>query len=75
MTFAEDLRGMGVTWRGAEGVDSDSAGLRWVLLMLQYIASVQEIGPLLYSGCDFSGWQNFWKIIKIVATRCHILKL
>jgi len=27
-------------------------------------------------GCDFSGgWYSFWKIIKIVATGCHILKL
>ena len=26
-------------------------------------------------GCDFSGWYNFGKIIKTVATRCHILKL
>ena len=25
--------------------------------------------------CDFSGWYNFGKIIKIVTTRCHILKL
>ena len=30
---------------------------------------------LLYFGCDFSLWYNFGKIIKIVATRCHILKL
>jgi len=30
---------------------------------------------LLYFGCDFSGRYNFGKIIKIVATRCHILKL
>jgi len=30
---------------------------------------------LLYFGCDFSGWHNFWKIINTVATRCHILKL
>ena len=31
---------------------------------------------LLCFGCDFSGgWYSFWKIIKIVATRCHILKL
>jgi len=30
---------------------------------------------LLCFGCDFSGWYNFGKIIKIVATRCHILKL
>ena len=30
---------------------------------------------LLYFGCDFSGWYNFWKIIKMVATRCHILQL
>ena len=26
-------------------------------------------------GCDFSGWYSFGKIIKIVAARCHILKL
>ena len=26
---------------------------------------------LLYFGCDFSGWYNFGKIIKTVATRCH----
>jgi len=31
---------------------------------------------LLYFGCGFSGgWYNFGKIIKIVATRGHILKL
>jgi len=30
---------------------------------------------LLYFGCDFSGWYNFWKIIKIVPSRCHVLKL
>jgi len=30
---------------------------------------------LLYFGCDFSGWYNFGEIVKIVATRCHILKL
>ena len=30
---------------------------------------------LLYFSCDFSGWYNFGKIIEIVATRCHILKL
>jgi len=28
---------------------------------------------LLYFGCDFSGWYNFGKIVKIVATKCHIL--
>ena len=34
------------------------------------------MGPLLlYFGCDFSAWYNFGKIIKNVATRCHILKL
>jgi len=26
-------------------------------------------------GCDFSGWYNFWNIIKTVATRYHSLKL
>jgi len=30
---------------------------------------------LLCFGCDFSGWYNFAKVIKNVATRCHILKL
>jgi len=30
---------------------------------------------LLYFGCDFSGWYNFEKVIKILAIRCHILKL
>jgi len=29
----------------------------------------------LYCGCDFSGWYNFRKIIKIVAARYHSLKL
>jgi len=30
----------------------------------------------LYFGCDFSSWYNFGeKIIKTVATRCHISKL
>ena len=61
-----------------------SAGLTWVLglLMLQLcsIRPIQEIGPrtdekkksLLYFGYDFSGWYNFEKIFKTVATRCHI---
>jgi len=26
-------------------------------------------------GCDSCGWYTFAKIIKIVATRCHIVKL
>ena len=30
---------------------------------------------LFYFGCDFSGWYNFEKIIKTVATRCHILRV
>ena len=31
---------------------------------------------LLYFGCDFSGWYNFQKIIKLLpGTRCHNLKL
>ena len=30
---------------------------------------------LLCVGCDFSGWHSFAKIIKTVATRCHILKV
>ena len=47
------------------------------------VRPIQEIGPwprtrkrsLLYCDCDFAGWYNFGKINKIVATRCHILKL
>ena len=30
---------------------------------------------LLYFRCDSSGWYSFGKILKTVATRCHILKL
>ena len=30
---------------------------------------------LLYFGCDFCCWYNFVKIVKTVATRCHMLKL
>jgi len=30
---------------------------------------------LLYFGCDFSAWYNIGKIIIIVATRRHIVKL
>ena len=50
--------------------------------MLQHYRPIEEIGPrpqtrksLLCFGCDFSGWYNIGKIIKIVATRSHILKL
>ena len=50
------------------------------------IGSIEEIGPrptamddkkngLLYFGRDFSGSYNFEKIVKTVATRCHMLKL
>jgi len=38
-------------------------------------ATGEKKNYLLYICCDFSGWYNFGKIIKIVATRCHILKL
>jgi len=38
--------------------------------------ATDEKKDLLYFGCDFSGgWYTFGKIIKIVATRCHILNL
>ena len=37
--------------------------------------ATDEKRSLRYFGCDFSGWYNFEKIIKTVATRCHILKL
>jgi len=37
--------------------------------------ATDEKKTLLYFGCYFSGWYNFGKIVKIVATRCHILKL
>ena len=38
-------------------------------------ATDEKKKSLHYFSCDISGWCNFWKIIKIVATRCHILKL
>ena len=38
-------------------------------------ATDEKKKSLLYFGCDFFGWYNFGKIIKTVATRCHILKL
>jgi len=38
------------------------------------MATDEKKKNLLYFGCDFSGWYNFGKIIKTVATRCHILK-
>jgi len=52
---------------------SDSARLRWVLLILP----IQETVPrprtkkrsLLCFGCDFSGWYSFGKIVKTVAAR------
>jgi len=62
--------------------DPASAGPRWVLLMYRCcsIRPTEETDPctaadektrknLLYFCCDFSGWYNFGKIIKIVATR------
>jgi len=56
------------------------AGLGWMLLMLQHCAHSRNTPTamddkkksLLCFGCDFSGWYNFGKIIKIVATRCCI---
>ena len=30
---------------------------------------------LLHFACDFSGWHTFSKLVRIVATRRHILKL
>jgi len=40
-------------------------------------ATDEKKTSLFYFGCDFSGWYNCGKIIKIVATigLCHILKL
>jgi len=38
-------------------------------------ATDKKKNSLLYFGCDLSGWYNFWKLVKILATRCHILKL
>ena len=54
----------------------------WVLLMLQHCAhsgnrptaTDEKKKTLLYFGCDFSGWYNFGKIVKIVTTRYRILK-
>ena len=38
-------------------------------------ATDEKKEELLYFDCDFSGWYNFGKVIKIVATNCHILKV
>ena len=38
-------------------------------------ATDEKKESLLYFGCDFSAWYNCGKIVKVVATRCHILKL
>jgi len=63
------------------------AGLKLIVLMLQHwthsrnrpntTAPIKDEKKksLLYFGCDFCAWYSFGKIIKIVATRCHILKL
>jgi len=40
----------------------------------KHTATDEKKKTLLCFGCDFSGWYNFGKIIKTVATRCHILK-
>jgi len=64
-------------------IEKVSAGSRLVLLMLQHYAhsrnrptatDEKKKNPLYFS-CDFSVWYNLGTIIKIVATRCHILKL
>jgi len=39
------------------------------------MATDEKKKSCLYFGCDFSVWYNFGKVVKIVATRCHILKL
>ena len=38
-------------------------------------ATDEKKKSLFYFDCDFPAWYNFGKIIKIVATRCHTLKL
>ena len=38
-------------------------------------ATDEKKKSLLCFGCDFSAWYNLEKIIKSVATRCHISKL
>jgi len=39
------------------------------------MATDEKKNNLLCFGCDFSGWYNFGKMIKTVASRCHILKV
>ena len=64
--------------------DIASAGLQWVIFDAAALGPFKKQAhghrrdnkkSLLYFGRDFSGWYSFGKIIKIVATRCHILKL
>jgi len=65
-------------------VHTTSDGLRWVLLMLQYLThsrnrpkptATDDKKKILYFECDFYGWYNFGKIIETDATECHILQL
>jgi len=39
------------------------------------MATDEKKKSCLYFGCDFYVWYNFGKVVKIAATRCHILKL
>ena len=38
-------------------------------------ATDEKKKSLLCFGCDFCGWYTFGKIVKLVATGCHILQL
>ena len=42
---------------------------------LKTTATDEKKKNVLYFSSDFAGWYNFGKIIKTVATGCHILKL
>jgi len=39
------------------------------------MATDEKKKSLLCFGCDFCGWYTFGKIVKLVATGCHILQL
>ena len=69
--------GVAIAQHDTECHDMVTARLSWVLsIRCCSIRPVQEIGPRPRTRKgDFSVWYNFGKIIKIVATRCHILKL
>ena len=72
MTHLFDARCCGTQCRKAGAIDAAALG---PFKKQAHGHGRENEKSLLYFGCDFSGRYNFGKIIKIVATRFHILEL